>query len=204
MSSDQSAEARRSRAPKRAHLPLRVRARGFVSETKAGGIRPGLRVALLRRQFRSLSCLEEDDRYCRAVGGDLGAHGHDGVGARARLQNRITLPTDSLRRCWHRARIAAHADHPTRTDAVRPARWSESRLHRHSTVGLEPWVGEDPPDLGRSWAIKPKFAVNGKRSCAELQPGRGSFHRLSCTCTTSRSNGSPALPSPSLTASSGS
>jgi hypothetical protein len=33
---------------------------------------------------------------------------------------------------------------------------------------LEPWEGEDPPDLGRSWAIKPKFAVNGKRSCAEL------------------------------------
>ena len=33
---------------------------------------------------------------------------------------------------------------------------------------LEPWEGEDPPDLGRSWAIKPKFAVNGNRSCAEL------------------------------------
>jgi hypothetical protein len=33
---------------------------------------------------------------------------------------------------------------------------------------LEPWKGEDPPDLGRSWAIKPKFAVGGNRSCAEL------------------------------------
>ena len=33
---------------------------------------------------------------------------------------------------------------------------------------LEPWEGEDPPDLGRSWAIKPKFTVNGNRSCAEL------------------------------------
>jgi len=33
---------------------------------------------------------------------------------------------------------------------------------------LEPWEGEDPPDLGSSWAIKPKFAVNGNRSCAEL------------------------------------
>src|SRR5438876_6692752 len=33
---------------------------------------------------------------------------------------------------------------------------------------LEPWDGEDPPELGRSWAIKPKFAVNGNRSCAEL------------------------------------
>ena len=33
---------------------------------------------------------------------------------------------------------------------------------------LEPWKGEDPPELGRSWAIKPKFAVNGNRSCAEL------------------------------------
>jgi hypothetical protein len=33
---------------------------------------------------------------------------------------------------------------------------------------LEPWKGEDPPDLGRSWAIKPRFAVNGNRSCAEL------------------------------------
>ena len=29
---------------------------------------------------------------------------------------------------------------------------------------LEPWQGEDPPDLGRSWTIKPKFAVNGNRS----------------------------------------
>ena len=33
---------------------------------------------------------------------------------------------------------------------------------------LEPWEGEDPPELGRSWAIKPKFVVNGNRSCAEL------------------------------------
>ena len=28
--------------------------------------------------------------------------------------------------------------------------------------------GEDPPELGRSWAIKPKFVVNGNWSCAEL------------------------------------
>ena len=33
---------------------------------------------------------------------------------------------------------------------------------------LKPWQGEDPPDLGRSWARKGKFAVNGQRSCAEL------------------------------------
>jgi hypothetical protein len=33
---------------------------------------------------------------------------------------------------------------------------------------LEPWEGEDPPALGQSWARKGKFAVNGKRSCAEL------------------------------------
>jgi hypothetical protein len=33
---------------------------------------------------------------------------------------------------------------------------------------LEPWEGEDPPELGRSWAVKPKFVVNGNRSCAEL------------------------------------
>jgi hypothetical protein len=34
---------------------------------------------------------------------------------------------------------------------------------------LEPWEGEsDPPTLERTWARKPKFAVNGSRSCAEL------------------------------------
>ncbi|MGH3229176.1 MAG: hypothetical protein ACRDOA_11450 [Streptosporangiaceae bacterium] len=33
---------------------------------------------------------------------------------------------------------------------------------------LEPWEGEDRPDLKRQWAIKPKFAVNGNRSCAKL------------------------------------
>jgi hypothetical protein len=34
---------------------------------------------------------------------------------------------------------------------------------------LERWEGEaDPPDLQRAWGIKPKFSVNGRRSCAEL------------------------------------
>ena len=34
---------------------------------------------------------------------------------------------------------------------------------------LEPWEGEaDSPTLERTWARKPKFAVNGSRSCAEL------------------------------------
>lgn len=33
---------------------------------------------------------------------------------------------------------------------------------------LEPWDGEDSPDVPRPWGIKPKFAVNGRRSCAEL------------------------------------
>ena len=34
---------------------------------------------------------------------------------------------------------------------------------------LERWDGApDPPDLARAWAIKPKFAVEGSRSCAEL------------------------------------
>lgn len=34
---------------------------------------------------------------------------------------------------------------------------------------LERWEGAaDPPDLKKIWAIKPKFTVNGGRSCAEL------------------------------------
>jgi hypothetical protein len=34
---------------------------------------------------------------------------------------------------------------------------------------LERWAGAaDPADLKRTWAIKPKFSVNGSRSCAEL------------------------------------
>jgi len=33
---------------------------------------------------------------------------------------------------------------------------------------LEPWEGADPPELSLTWARKGKFAVNGRRSCAEL------------------------------------
>src|SRR5579859_6603082 len=33
---------------------------------------------------------------------------------------------------------------------------------------LERWDGEDPLGLAVPWARKPKFAVNGGRSCAEL------------------------------------
>ena len=34
---------------------------------------------------------------------------------------------------------------------------------------LERWQGEpDPPELRQIWARKPKFSVNGRRSCAEL------------------------------------
>ncbi len=33
---------------------------------------------------------------------------------------------------------------------------------------LERWEGEDEPGLAVPWARKPKFAVNGGRSCAEL------------------------------------
>jgi len=33
----------------------------------------------------------------------------------------------------------------------------------------EQWRGApDPPDLQRTWSIKPKFTVDGRRSCAEL------------------------------------
>jgi len=40
---------------------------------------------------------------------------------------------------------------------VRTQRWA-----------LEWWEGDDPPDLPTPWARKPKFSVNGSRSCAEL------------------------------------
>ena len=33
---------------------------------------------------------------------------------------------------------------------------------------FERWEGEDPPSLAKIWSRKPKFAVNGSRSCAEL------------------------------------
>ena len=33
---------------------------------------------------------------------------------------------------------------------------------------MEPWDGENPPDLPRSWSRKPKYDVAGARSCAEL------------------------------------
>ncbi len=48
---------------------------------------------------------------------------------------------------------------PTAGDLVhiRTQRWA-----------LERWEGEDPPALATPWARKPKFSVNGSRSCAEL------------------------------------
>ena len=33
---------------------------------------------------------------------------------------------------------------------------------------LEPWEGEDPLELGRTWSRKGKFSVDENRSCAEL------------------------------------
>jgi hypothetical protein len=33
---------------------------------------------------------------------------------------------------------------------------------------LEPWEGEDSPELRLTWSRKGKFSVNGSRSCAEL------------------------------------
>ena len=33
---------------------------------------------------------------------------------------------------------------------------------------LEPWEGDDPPSLAAPWGLKPKFSVQGCRSCAEL------------------------------------
>jgi hypothetical protein len=33
---------------------------------------------------------------------------------------------------------------------------------------LEPWLGDDPPQLAKIWSSKPKFCVDGARSCAEL------------------------------------
>jgi hypothetical protein len=48
---------------------------------------------------------------------------------------------------------------PTAGDLVhiRTQRWA-----------LERWKGDDPPGLATPWARKPKFSVNGSRSCAEL------------------------------------
>lgn len=47
---------------------------------------------------------------------------------------------------------------PERTVYIATQRWE-----------LQQWQGPpDPPELERIWAIKPKFSVNGRRSCAEL------------------------------------
>jgi hypothetical protein len=46
-----------------------------------------------------------------------------------------------------------------------------ARVRRHVATQRwvpEPWEGEDPPSLAKIWARKPKFAVNGSRSCAVL------------------------------------
>ena len=38
----------------------------------------------------------------------------------------------------------------------------------HQEWALEQWEGEDPPGLAVPWARKPRFSVDGSRSCAEL------------------------------------
>ena len=39
---------------------------------------------------------------------------------------------------------------------------------RTQNWALEGWDGQDPPGLSVTWGRKPKFSVNGSRSCAEL------------------------------------
>jgi hypothetical protein len=64
--------------------------------------------------------------------------------------------------------LRCHGDHRTPSDAVRPAGERRTRLPSPQQWVLEPWEGEDPPSLAEIWSRKPKFAVNGSRSCAEL------------------------------------
>jgi hypothetical protein len=54
-------------------------------------------------------------------------------------------------------------------DAVRPAGERRARYIATQQWALEPWGGEDPLDLGRSWAIKVKFAVNGNPVVRRIQ-----------------------------------
>ena len=55
------------------------------------------------------------------------------------------------------------------TPLVLPAAGELVRI-RTQEWALERWVrdGEDPPGLSVTWGRKPKFSVNGSRSCAEL------------------------------------
>ena len=53
------------------------------------------------------------------------------------------------------------------TPLVLPAA-GELVLIRTQEWALDRWDGEDPPGLAVPWARKPKFSVDGSRSCAEL------------------------------------
>ena len=53
------------------------------------------------------------------------------------------------------------------TPAVLPAAGRLVHI-RTQKWALEWWDGEDPPGLAVPWARKPKFSVDGSRSCAEL------------------------------------
>ena len=61
-----------------------------------------------------------------------------------------------------------HGDHRTPPGAVRPAGREGPVYIDTQRWALEPWEGEDPPGLAKTWSRKPRFAVNGSRSCAEL------------------------------------
>jgi hypothetical protein len=48
-------------------------------------------------------------------------------------------------------------------------RFGTLQVHiRTQEWALDRWDGEDPPGLSVTWGRKPKFSVNGSRSCAEL------------------------------------
>jgi hypothetical protein len=53
------------------------------------------------------------------------------------------------------------------TPAVLPAAGELVHIRTQKWT-LEWWDGEDPPGLAVPWARKPKFSVDGRRSCAEL------------------------------------
>ena len=61
-----------------------------------------------------------------------------------------------------------HGDYRASADAAGAARGRELVRIRTQQWALERWDGEDEPGLAVPWARKPKFAVSGSRSCAEL------------------------------------
>ena len=156
-------------------LLSRLRAVVEAKDAEVAALRAELAAARERERRLELR-LAELERRVRMDSSDSGTpSSKEPIGAKER---RRALRQESERERRKDRRRGGQPGHPgrglardpdpgERKDADPPAGGSLVHIATQQWA-LEPWEGEDSPTLERTWARKPRFAVNGSRSCAEL------------------------------------